>query len=116
DAHRASEPRALPQLHRRARHGPAAVLLTEGPMKHGMRYRRADAFERARAPSWDPFECAPAGEVRRVQEERLARQMAWLEARSVFYQRKLSEAGIAFADIRLIEDLARVPFTLKTEL
>src|SRR5690606_29374483 len=61
-------------------------------------------------------ECAPEEEVRRVQEERLARQMAWLEARSIFYQRKLSDAGIAFADIRRIEDLARVPFTLKTEL
>lgn len=85
-------------------------------MEHGMRYRRADAFERAGAPSWDPFECASEDEVLRVQEERLARQMAWLEARSAFYRRKLADAGMAFGDVRTIDDLAHLPFTLKTEL
>ena len=62
-----------------------------------VRYRREDALSRASAPSWAGIERASEAEIRQVQEARLRAQMAWLEARSPFYRRKLSEAGLSFA-------------------
>lgn len=85
-------------------------------MEFGMRFRRADAHERKGARSWHDIECAPLAEVRKVQEAKLVRQMEWLGRRSAFYQRKFAEAGVAFKVIRSIEDLQKLPFTLKTEI
>lgn len=85
-------------------------------MPEAVRYRHPDAPARASAASWDPFECVPEAEVRQVQEARLARQLAWLSDRSPFYQRKLASAGVGFDEIRRIEDLPRLPFTLKAEI
>ena len=85
-------------------------------MEYAMRYRRADAAERVRAPCWHPIEAAPPDEVRRVQERKLAAQMDYLEARSDFYRAKLAAAGVRFGDIRTIDDLQHLPYTYKTEI
>ncbi|MFC3722949.1 phenylacetate--CoA ligase family protein [Neoaquamicrobium sediminum] len=58
----------------------------------------------------------PLDEVRRIQEERLVEQMAYLKANSPFYQDKFAAAGVDFDEIRTIEDLQRLPFTYKTEI
>ncbi|MGM0584654.1 MAG: phenylacetate--CoA ligase family protein [Pseudomonadota bacterium] len=81
-----------------------------------VRYRLPDALSRASAPAWSEVERAPDPEIRQIQEARLARQMRWLEARSPFYQRKLSRAGLCFGDVKTVENLARLPFTDKSEL
>jgi phenylacetate-CoA ligase len=60
-------------------------------------------------------EMAPA-RVRRLQEQKLRAQLAYVWERSPFYREKLSEAGLATDDIRTIDDLAHVPFTTKDEL
>jgi phenylacetate-CoA ligase len=62
------------------------------------------------------IERAPRQAVRALQEERLCAQLAYLRARSVFYQKKLAAAGVDWSRIRRIEDLSLVPFTVKQDL
>jgi len=73
-------------------------------------------MEKREAPCLDEIEMADPVFVREMQEEKLRRQMQRLQETSPFYQRKLAEAGIAFDDIRTIEDLKSVPFTVKQDL
>jgi len=81
-----------------------------------MRFRRADAIQRKAARSWHDVECAPLEQVRTIQEAKLVRQMEWLGQRSGFYQHKFREAGISFSEIRTVDDLQKLPYTLKTEI
>ncbi|OUS05440.1 phenylacetate--CoA ligase [Rhodobacterales bacterium 52_120_T64] len=85
-------------------------------MEFGLQYRRPDAFDKLDAKSWSPFELAPMDEVRRVQEEKLVAQMAYLKENSDFYRDMLADAGVDFDDIRSIEDLQKVPCTFKTDV
>ncbi|MBZ5681925.1 MAG: phenylacetate--CoA ligase family protein [Acidobacteriia bacterium] len=54
--------------------------------------------------------------VQRLQEARLAKQLDYLFARSLFYQEKFQAARIRRKDYRRLGDLARFPFTTKEEL
>ena len=85
-------------------------------MKFAMQYRRADALEKANAECWHDIEMAPPNAVRRVQEENLIAQMAYLKENSDFYRDILAQAGIAFDDIRTIEDLQKLPYTFKIDI
>lgn len=85
-------------------------------MQYGMRFRRACASAKANDRFWHEVEGMPLDGVRRIQEERLVEQMAYLRANSPFYRDKFAAAGIGFDDIRTIEDLQRLPFTYKTEI
>ena len=85
-------------------------------MKFAMQYRRADALEKANAECWHDIEMAPPNAVRRVQEENLIAQMAYLKENSDFYRDILAQAGVAFDDIRTIEDLQKLPYTFKTDI
>ena len=85
-------------------------------MQFGMRFRREDAADKVNDRFWHTIEGTPLDEVRRIQEERLRDQMAYLKANSTFYQEKFAEAGVDFDDIRTIEDLQKLPFTYKTEI
>ena len=51
-----------------------------------------------------------------MEQEKLARQLAYVDARSPFYQRKFKQANLTLADIQSIEDISRIPFTTKEEL
>jgi len=64
----------------------------------------------------NPIEVAAPERVRAAQADLLTVQLAYLQSRSVFYQRKLARAGVEWSSLRRIEDLARVPFTVKQEL
>ncbi|MEX1035101.1 MAG: hypothetical protein WDZ54_04045 [Sneathiella sp.] len=81
-----------------------------------MQYRRADAADKKGDTCWHPIEVMPLDEVRKLQESKLVAQMAYLKERSPFYQEKFAAAGVSFDDIRTIEDLQKLPFTLKTEI
>lgn len=85
-------------------------------MEYAMQYRRADAFDKAKAECWHEFEVAPLDEITRVQEENLLKQMAYLKANSIFYQNMLAKAGVDFDDIHTIEDLQKLPYTYKTDI
>lgn len=85
-------------------------------MQFAMRFRREDALAKAASRCWHPIEVTPLNQVRIVQEKKLRAQMAYLGKHSSFYQHKFAEAGIGFDEIQSIEDLQKVPYTLKTEI
>ena len=85
-------------------------------MEYGMRFRRADAFDKVDDACWHPIEVTPLDEVRELQQEKLRAQMDYLKTRSPFYQTKFADAGVDFDDIRTIEDLQKLPYTVKTEI
>jgi phenylacetate-CoA ligase len=62
------------------------------------------------------IETASIKEVQRLQKAKLAAQLDYLFARSLFYQEKFRAAGIRRKDCRGLRDLARFPFTTKEEL
>jgi phenylacetate-CoA ligase len=65
----------------------------------------------------DPdLECATPTTLRRLENERLQKQIAYNHASSPYYRSKLDAAGICPADIRSVEDLARIPFMEKSEI
>ena len=63
-----------------------------------------------------PAETLDRAALEREQGRRLAALLGALHGRSPFYTRKLDEAGIRAADLKLPEDLRRLPFTTKAEL
>jgi phenylacetate-CoA ligase len=85
-------------------------------MEFAMRFRRADAAEKVNGRFWHEVEGKPLDQVRKIQEQQLIQQMAYLKANSPFYQDKFAEAGANFDEIRTIDDLQKLPFTYKTEI
>jgi phenylacetate-CoA ligase len=65
---------------------------------------------------FNDIEGAPWEEVRRIKAERLLSQLRYVQAHSVFYQRKFAAAGVDVSRIRRLEDLEALPFTEKSEL
>jgi phenylacetate-CoA ligase len=63
---------------------------------------------------WNEIEAAPPAEARRVQDERLREQVAYLADRSTFYRDKIG--ADVLAGVRTVDDLADLPFTEKQEL
>ncbi len=58
-----------------------------------------------------------AGELRDLQAAKLRRYLATrVLPFSAFYRRRFAEAGLSAADIRSLDDLAKIPFTSKTDL
>ena len=53
---------------------------------------------------------------RRLEDTRLAEQIAYDYATSPYYRAKLDEAGVSPADIRRVDDLQMIPFMEKTEV
>lgn len=62
------------------------------------------------------IETASAQEIRELQQGKLAKQIDYLFARSVFYREKFEKAGIRREHCRNLTDLAQLPFTSKEEL
>ena len=81
-----------------------------------MALRKENVFGLIDAPSFDPIEVAPLSEVRALQEQRLREQMVYLKAHSPMYRRLFERERISVDDVKTIEDLARVPFTVKQDL
>lgn len=61
-------------------------------------------------------ECAPPEVTEQRHLQRLRAQLDYVAGRSEFYQKKLADATVDVAEIRKLEDLARLPFTEKSEL
>lgn len=65
---------------------------------------------------WNPsVETMPRDALRSLQLERLQRQVAYNFERSPFLRDKIREAGMEPADVRSLEDFARIPVTTKDE-
>lgn len=66
---------------------------------------------------FDPkYECMPADEMRALQLERLQKIVAYAYERVPFYRKKYDEAGVKPSDIKTLDDIRKLPFTVKTDL
>ncbi len=61
-------------------------------------------------------ETLPRRELEKIQLQKFKDKMQYVYDKSPFYKRKYDEAGIKPSDIRSLEDIRRVPFTVKEEL
>lgn len=66
---------------------------------------------------WDEkFECMDVEERQSFQLAKLKETVQWVYERVPFYRQKLDELGVNPQDIRSLEDLRRLPFTVKNDL
>ncbi|MFZ5584727.1 MAG: phenylacetate--CoA ligase family protein [Thermodesulfobacteriota bacterium] len=66
---------------------------------------------------WDEkFEAMSADEMQAFQLGKLKETVAWVYERVPFYKKKFDEIGLKPGDVKAIEDLGRLPFTVKTDL
>jgi phenylacetate-CoA ligase len=61
-------------------------------------------------------ECMPVEKIQKFQLEKLRETVEWVSKKIPFYKKKFKEAGIKSADIKNLEDVAKLPFTVKTDL
>ena len=64
----------------------------------------------------EKIECASRDEMRAVQTERLKETVRRIYHNVASYRQKMQDAGLVPDDIQSIDDLSRLPFTLKTDL
>lgn len=66
---------------------------------------------------WDAkIETMSRGEMTALQNELLKKQVTWAYEKSAFYKKKFDDAGVRPEQIKTIADLARLPFTNKSDL
>ena len=66
--------------------------------------------------SLDPIEIASRDEITALQEQRMASTLAHAYANSPFYKKAFDDHGVHPDDFKTIADIAKFPFTLKTDL
>ena len=64
----------------------------------------------------DEFETLPREALEALQLKRLRQVVEKVYATVPFYQRKLNQAGVTPAQIKSLDDLRRIPFTLKQDM
>lgn len=64
----------------------------------------------------DKFECMPVEELQKFQLEKLKETIAWVAEKVPFYRNKFKELGITADDIKSLEDVAKLPMTVKNDL
>ena len=62
------------------------------------------------------YECLSREAMRELQGKRLHETVERVYANSPFYRKKLQESGVTPDDIRTVDDLPKLPFTVKTDL
>lgn len=62
------------------------------------------------------FECMSLGDLQKFQLSNLIDTVRWLYERTPFYRKKLDELNTKPEDIRSLEDIVRLPFTVKNDL
>ena len=66
--------------------------------------------------SLDPIEIASRDEITALQQRRMAKTLAHAYANSPFYKKAFDDHGVHPDDFKTITDIAKFPFTLKTDL
>ena len=64
----------------------------------------------------DKFECMPVKELKKFQLKKLKETVAWVSERVPFYKNKFKKMGVSAQDLKSLEDVAKLPFTVKTDL
>ena len=66
---------------------------------------------------WEPLiERTPVDELKKVQEEKLKKLVRYVYDHSPFYKKRFDETGISPDDIQSLDDLKKLPFTIKKDL
>ena len=64
----------------------------------------------------ETIECMDREEMRKLQSIRLKRVVEHVYHNTPFYRKKMQEMGITPDDIQSIEDISKLPFTVKQDL
>ena len=64
----------------------------------------------------DKFECMPVEELKAFQLKKLKETVAWISEKVPFYRDKFKEMGIEAGDLKSLEDVTKLPFTVKNDL
>lgn len=64
----------------------------------------------------DKYECMPREQLRELQSDKLRKIVKHAYEHSPFYNRKFTEAGLVPEDIQTIDDIVKIPFTVKQDL
>ena len=64
----------------------------------------------------EEIECASREEIRRIQSEKLVRQVQHVWDSVPYYRRKMEKAGVRPEDIKGLDDLRKLPFLSKADL
>ena len=64
----------------------------------------------------DKFECMPVEALKKFQLEKLKETVTWVSERVPFYKNKFKEMGVAAGDLKSLEDIAKLPLTVKNDL
>ncbi len=62
------------------------------------------------------IECAPREEIRKLQDEKLIRQVQHVWDNVPYYRKKMEEKGVTPADIKSVDDISKLPFLSKADL
>ncbi len=77
----------------------------------------AERGEFDKLPVYQPdIEHASRDEIRAIQLEKLKKQVAWTYENVAYYREKMDAMGVAPADIKVLEDVRKLPFTDKSAL
>lgn len=64
----------------------------------------------------ETIECAPLEEIRRIQSEKLVKQVRHVWDNVPYYRKKMEEKNVTPDDIQSVDDLHKLPFLSKTDL
>lgn len=64
----------------------------------------------------EKFECMNREEMKNFQSERLQKLVKYVADRSPIYKQRLSKHGVSPSDIKTIDDITKLPFTVKEDL
>ena len=64
----------------------------------------------------ETYECMPVEKLQAFQLDKLRETVSWVQEKVPFYQQKLAELGVGADDIQTLEDVAKLPMTVKTDL
>lgn len=64
----------------------------------------------------EKFECMPEEELKQLQLQYLKEVTAWVYERVPAYKAKFDEKGVVPADIKSLDDVVKLPFTIKSDL
>ena len=62
------------------------------------------------------FECMPVEKLEKLKLEKLTETVEWVAKKVPFYKKKFKELGIKAGDIKALEDVAKLPVTIKEDL
>ena len=62
------------------------------------------------------IETMPVEEIKKLQSERLVKQVAYVYEHNKYYRKLMEEKGVTPADIQGLDDLKKLPFLTKNDL